>query len=658
MNAFSARGRSPASRWERPRETSRLASVVIIAGLALAGWSAQATLRASRSSTKPIGAATLTYTNPVFQPDLPDPSVVLDKATREWYAFGTTDYWTQRTSSLHILPILRSRDLVHWTFVRNTFSAPGEAPAPGSPTEPAWAGSVFLWAPEVHYIDGQYVMYYTASNTATGGSAIGIATASSPAGPWKGSGGPVVAPRMDSQGGYLSTIDPDEIQGPDGQRYLYYGSFAGGVWAVALEPNGLTTKSGSRPVQVAAGGRYEGTSVVHHDGYYYLFASSGACCVGPNSGYEEVVGRSKSPLGPFVDRLGIPLTEGGGTVVLAANGDAFAGPGGGTVFQDGAGRYWLIFHVIPEQAPYLPSGATARPAALEPIEWGNHGWPAVNHGQGAATRAQPSPQALDRLPAEPVGHDPLLEVPVPGPLLPSYSQNFDEALAPRWHWVREDPTAWSLTSQPGTLTIDTTPGDLYETANNAKNLLLEPAPAGDFIAETKVALDPTENYQQAGLLLYQGDDHYFRLVGESNSGVDETEWAKETDVTSPYPGFSCSGYPANTCPVYGSGFLEPPGFSPAARAVGGDGTWTWLRIVKSQHLVTAYTSIDGRAWSPGATYNLDGFRHAAPLSIGLISVAAGAQTAIPAHFAYVHVYSLGPKTEAAAGTSRGASFPQ
>ena len=393
MNAFSARGRLGA----------RLASVVIIAGLALAPWSVPATVRASHSTTEAIGATTSTYANPVFQPDLPDPSVVLDKATREWYAFGTTDYWTQRTSSLHILPILRSRDLVHWTFVRDTFSAPGEAPAPSSPTEPAWAGSVSLWAPEVHYIHGQYVMYYTASNTATGGSTIGIATASSPAGPWQGPGGPMVAPRPASQGGYLSTIDPGEIHGPDGQRYLYYGSFAGGVWGVALEPDGLTVRPGSRPVQVAASGRYEGTSVVHHDGYYYLFASSGACCVAPNSGYEEVVGRSRSPLGPFVDRLGIPLTRGGGTVVLAANGTSFAGAGGGTAFEDGAGRYWLIFHVIPEQAPYLPSGATAGRAALEPIEWGHHGWPAINHGQGAVKGAQPSPQALDRLPAEAAG---------------------------------------------------------------------------------------------------------------------------------------------------------------------------------------------------------------------------------------------------------------
>ena len=612
----------------------------------LAAWS----FPAAASSAAP--AASATYTNPVFSPDLPDPSVIQDRATHEWYAFGTTDYWTQGPSSLHILPILRSSDLVHWSFVRDTFSAPDTTPAPGSPTEPAWAGSVFLWAPEVHYIGGQYVMYYTASSTATGGSAIGVATASSPTGPWHDSGGPIVGPRPNGTGGYLATIDPAEIQAPDGQRYLYYGSFAGGVWVAPLQPDGLAVEAGATPVQVAASGRYEGTSVVYHDGYYYLFASSGGCCSGPNSGYEEVVGRSTSPVGPFLDRLGIPLTQGGGTVVLAANGNGFVGPGGGTVFRDDAGRYWLIFHVIPEQAPYLPSGANARPPALEPIEWGPNGWPAVNHGQGTSSGPQLSPAALDGLPPQPVGQDPLLESPVPGPLLPNYSQDFNTTtLGPQWHWVREDPSAWSLSSDPGTLTINTEPGDLYQTDNTAQNLLLEPVPHGDFIAETKVALRPTENYQQAGLLLYQDDDHYFRLVGESNSGVDETEWAKETDVTSAYTGFNCAGYPVNTCPVYGSGFLEPPGFSPAAKAVGGNGTWTWLRIVKQGGLVTAYTSINGKSWSPGATYNLDGFRSGAPLYIGLMAIAAGAQTVIPAHFAYVHVYRLSGKTEPAAGAA-------
>lgn len=626
-----------------PTLSTRFSRFLLVAMAAIAGL---ALTPAAHGAASPA-AGPLTFTNPVFQPDLPDPSIIQDPATGVWYAYGTTDYWTSSSSSLHIMPIVSSRNLVNWTFVRDTFSPPGTTPAPGSPTQPAWTGGPFLWAPEVHLIDGQYVMYYTASATAAGGSAIGVATASSPAGPWHDSGGPLIAPQASPQGGYYSIIDPDEIATPAGQRYLYYGSFDGGIHVVALTADGLAVEPGSTPVQVAAGGIYEGTNVVYHLGYYYLFASSGGCCSGPSSGYEEVVGRSRSPLGPFTDKLGVPLTAGGVSVLLAANGDDFVAPGGVTSFQDDAGQWWMVLHVIQQQDPYLSSAATRRPLALEPIEWGPGGWPAINNGRGVTDSAQPAPGNPR---AGATAPDPLDRVPVPGPELPAYSQDFDTAqLNPAWSWVNEDAANWSLTSDPGTLTIDGQAGQFYETEHSGQNVLLENAPAGNFVAQTRVALNPTQNYQQAGLVLWQNQDTWMKLVAESNSGNDVTEWGRQTDVTSPYAGFSCgSAYPADTCPVYGSGFLEVPGFSPAAGSAGGQsGGWAYLRLVKSGDLVTAYTSLNGQAWTPGATYNLGGFSSSEPLQLGLLATAAGAAP-IPAHFSYVHVYQLTGSTAPAA----------
>lgn len=612
------------------------------------GSSRGAGTRAARLAA--AGPAPSTFTNPVFEPDLPDPSIIQDPSTGTWYAYGTTDYWTSSSSSLHIMPILESRNLVDWTFVRNTFSPPDTTAAPGSPTQPAWTGNPFLWAPEVHLIDGQYVMYYTASGTAAGGSAIGVATASSPAGPWHDSGGPILGPQADPKGGYYSIIDPDEIATPSGQRYLYYGSFNLGVWVVPLTSDGLAVQPGSTPVQVAAAGFYEGTNVVRHAGYYYLFASSGGCCSGPSSGYEEVVGRSRSPLGPFTDKLGVPLTKGGISVILAANGDGFVGPGGVTTFQDDAGQWWMVLHVIAQHDPYLSSAATKRPLALEPVEWSADGWPAINNGRGVTEGPQPGPGANRTASA---GPDPLQRVPVPGRLLTAYSQNFSTAqLGAQWSWVNEDPANWSLTAEPGTLTIDGQAGQFYQTEHSGQNVLLEKTPPGNFIAETRVALDPTENYQQAGLVLWQDDNTWMKLVAESNSGTDATEWGKQTDVTSSYAGFSCgSGYPASTCPVYGSAFLEVPGFSPAAGVAGGTGTWTWLRIVRQGGRVTAYSSDNGRSWTPGATYNMSGFSSSAPLELGFLATGAGAAAPIPAHFAYMHVYRVSGATEPAAGAN-------
>ena len=614
----------------------RTAMAVAAAAAMVAAGLAAGTTSASAGSAS--GAGT-TFSNPVFTPDLPDPSIIRDPATGTWYAYGTTDYWTSASSSLHIMPILASRNLTSWTFVRNVFSPPGTAPAAGSPAQPAWTGNPFLWAPEVHIIDGQYVMYYTASGTAAGGSAIGVATAASPAGPWHDSGGPLLPPEADPRGGYYSVIDPDEIQAPDGRRYLYYGSFNLGLHVVELTPDGLAVKTGATPAEVAAPGLYEGTNVVYHDGYYYLFASSGNCCAGPSSAYEEIVGRSRSPLGPFTDKLGVPLTKGGGSVVLADNGDGFTGPGGVTTFTDD-GQWWMVLHVIQENTPYLSSGATARPLAIEALQWSASGWPVINGGRGVTEGPQPAPGSAEPVPP---GPDPLNQVPVPGKPLPAYSQDFATArLAPQWSWVNEDIANWSLSSNPGTLTIDGQAGQFYQTEHTGQNVLLEDAPPGNFIAETKVALDPAENYQQAGLVLWQDDDTWLRLGAESNSGRDVTEWAKQTDVTSPYTGFSCgAAYPPDTCPVYGSAFLEVPGFSPAARAAGGNGTWTWLRIVKTGDTATAYTSVNGRVWTPGATYNLDGFSTSEPLQVGILATSAGAADPIPAHFAYVRVYRVG-----------------
>ena len=649
----------PRRGWRRPRRKGAAFAALsaLAVALPMAALTAPAAAAAdlapghSAPAGAPVSSGPQTFSNPVFQPDLPDPSVIQDRRTGVWYAYGTTDNWTKSASSLHIMPIVKSRNLVNWTFVRNTFSPPGTTPAPGSPTQPAWTGNPYLWAPEVHFIDGRYVMYYTASGTAAGGSAIGVATSSSPAGPWHDSGGPIIGPIANSSGGYNSVIDPHEIATHAGQRYLYYGSFTGGLYVVPLQANGLKVQPGSTPVQVGAPGLFEGTDVVWHRGYYYLFASSGGCCSGPSSGYEEVVSRSRSPLGPFTDKLGVPLTKGGASVILAANGNNFVGPGGVTAFQDGPGNWWMVLHVIQQQNPYLGSGATRRPLALEPIEWGPGGWPAVNDGRGVTDGPQPSPSAtMHRRPA-PAGPDPLNQVPVPGQPLPAYSQKFDTtALGPQWSWVNEDSANWSLSSTPGTLTIDGQPGQFYQTDHSGQNVLLEKAPSGNFIAETKVALNPARNFQQAGLLLWQNDNTWMKLVAESNAGNDTTEWGKQTDVTSSDAGFNCgAAYPANTCPVYGSSFLEVPGFSPAARAAGGNGTWAYLRIVREGNLVTAYTSLNGRSWTPGATYNLTGFSPAQPLQIGLMATGAGPDP-IPAHFASVQVYRPSGATQPAAGS--------
>ena len=90
-----------------------------------------------------------------------------------------------------------------------------------------------------------------------------------------------------------------------------------------------------------------------------------------------------------------------------------------------------------------------------------------------------------------------------------FQDDFNSAtLADEWSWIREDPALWSLTDQPGWLTLTTHQGGLGDSPNLAKNLLVQDAPAGDYRIVTRLDFDPDENYALAGLLVYLDDDNY------------------------------------------------------------------------------------------------------------------------------------------------------
>ena len=82
-------------------------------------------------------------------------------------------------------------------------------------------------------------------------------------------------------------------------------------------------------------------------------------------------------------------------------------------------------------------------------------------------------------------------------------------LQPRWSWLREDATHWSLTERPGFLRITTENGTLLGSSDNGQNVLLATAPALlQFEIATHVYFTPTENFQIAGLLFYQDDGNF------------------------------------------------------------------------------------------------------------------------------------------------------
>ena len=58
----------------------------------------------------------------------------------------------------------------------------------------------------------------------------------------------------------------------------------------------------------------------------------------------------------------------------------------------------------------------------------------------------------------------------------------------------------------GTLQIPAAPGDIYQTRNDAKNLIVRDAPDGAWEAITKLNFEGTTQYHQAGIMVYGDDD--------------------------------------------------------------------------------------------------------------------------------------------------------
>ena len=352
-------------------------------------------LGAAGSGAPAAGAAPpTTYENPVsrsFADTFADPAILKAK-DGAWYSYGTSDPLREGERTFHTIPMARSADMVNWTSAGDAF---------GAGNRPAWAApDAGIWAPDVRYIDGRYVMYFGVTNTTLyegrNDSAIGVATAPTPTGPWTDSGQPVVAPRPGGGGAaaddFLWTFDSTGFTDIDGSHYLYFGSYYGGISVTKLTPDGLRAV-GEAP-RIAIDNRYEAAYVVRRNGWVYFFGSSANCCAGPTTGYSVYVGRSRSPLEPPVDRDGISLNQSrvGGTVVITPNGNRWIGPGHNAIATDLSGQDWFVYHAIDRADPYLdePFGINERPMLIDRLDWID-GWPTVRGGRWASEGPQTGP---------------------------------------------------------------------------------------------------------------------------------------------------------------------------------------------------------------------------------------------------------------------------
>ena len=192
-----------------------------------------------------------------------------------------------------------------------------------------------------------------------------------------------------------------------------------------------------------------------------------------------------------------------------------------------------------------------------------------------------------------------------------FRDEFIETLDAQWNWAREDSENWSLASVPGSLQINV--GNGYVVAHNYSNLLLRPAPEGNFQIETQVAFDPRHNFEFAGLIIYETDSNFIQAGHGFCSSVD------------------CIGEG-----LYMNSYLKGSAIKPGPMQTYTYRDPVFLRLSRRRNTYTFENSQNGDVWFLIGTQTIA----IEPLQIGLVGSQNLRGDILPAKFGYFEVRSL------------------
>ncbi len=277
-----------------------------------------------------------------------------------------------------------STDMRNWNYTYPVF--PGNPPAWTTNAVPGFNG--YFWAPDEAYFNGRYNLYYACSDWGTINSAIGLVTSPSLIAPaWTDQGkviqsNPVGQTNATTDLTAYNCIDPSILVDTNGTVWMSFGSYSDGILVMQLDPTtGKRIAPGSPITKVADSSTSffsnttEGSCLYQHGGYYYLFLNYGGCCAGVNSTYNIRVGRGTSVTGPYLDRNGVNMLNGGGTMFLESSG-RFIGPGHAAILNDN-GTNWFTYHY------YDGNNGGAATLGIGRLTWSADGWPVFTNDWSA-----------------------------------------------------------------------------------------------------------------------------------------------------------------------------------------------------------------------------------------------------------------------------------
>ncbi|MBQ8952642.1 MAG: glycoside hydrolase 43 family protein [Clostridia bacterium] len=324
------------------------------------------------------------YTNPILMGDYSDPDVI--RVGEDFYMISSSFTY------LPGIPVLRSRDLVHWETIgyaacRLPFER-YDRPAHRCGT----------WAPSIRHHDGLFYVYVCLPDEG-----LLAFTAADPAGDWE------CHHVMDVCG----WIDPCPLFDEDGRAWLVHGFAASRcginniLYVHEMSPDGLRVLDKGR---LAYSGLEQGDTTVEgpkfykRDGLYWILCPAG----GVAGGYQLAL-RAKNVYGPYERR-----------VVLAQGDTPVNGPHQGGWVEDGHGGDWFIH--------FQDRGVYGRVPHLQPVDWSD-GWPVMGRG------GEPVAEGDTHLPG--VGGRPAM------------SDDFREGLGLQWQWQANPNHAWYRALKPG-----------------------------------------------------------------------------------------------------------------------------------------------------------------------------------------------------------------
>ena len=348
-------------RFTRSARRLSLATVTLVGIAAIAGAGQAAGAPRQRSAQSHVAVSP--SQTPAFAGDAPDPDIVYSDGT--FYAFTTG---TVLGNNLQALIDTSGSPTSGWRSYTGIASGSTALPNP-----PGWETQNTQTSPGVFSYGGHWVMFYDTSVKPnpgdSGHSCLSVATA-----PNLTPGHPVFT---DSSTGPLycgppgGVLDPSPFVDPaTGAAYLLWKSNDGSssepsqVFSVRLAANGtsfagsptvlLTVDQAALPWETT----FDNPQMVSVDGTYDLLFSTGNFL---SSSYAQALTTCSGPLGPCQQPSGGPFLTSYGSV---------AGPGGGSLFTDAAGRWWLGYAGWPSSCTNYSCGGVRR-LFVTPIDLGN-----------------------------------------------------------------------------------------------------------------------------------------------------------------------------------------------------------------------------------------------------------------------------------------------